>query len=164
MNSLLKKTDLEYETYLQGLGRQMFYNVASAYVSLYLAAIFLMIANTVISVQYLMQQKKSGRRYRMLMMLGSDSKAVCRSSDTQIRWYFALTVGTAAISSIFGIGSLFGGILPSGLESRAGQLFWTALLMAGLLGIVEYVYITIVMRAGRRHILEMVHPPKERTD
>lgn len=164
VNSLLKKTDLEYETYLQGLGRQMFYNVASAYVSLYLAVIFLMIANTVISVQYLMQQKKSGRRYRMLMMLGSDSKAVCRSSDTQIRWYFALTVGTAAISSVFGIGSLFGGILPSGLESRAGQLFWTALLMAGLLGIVEYVYITIVMRAGRRHILEMVHPPKERTD
>ncbi|KMZ53137.1 ABC transporter permease [Dorea sp. D27] len=164
VNSLLKNTDLEYETYLQGLGRQMFYNVASAYVSLYLAAIFLVIANTVISVQYLMQQKKSRRRYRMLMMLGSGSKEVCRSSDTQIRWYFALTVVTAAISSIFGISSLFGGILPSGLESRTGQMFWTALLMAGLLGIVEYVYITVVMRAGRRHILEMMRPPNERTD
>ena len=163
VNSLLKKTDLEYESYLQGIGRQMFYNVASTYVSLYLAAIFLIIGNTVIGVQFLMQQKKCGKRYRMLIMLGSDSGAVCRSLDTQIRWYFALTVLTAVISSIFGIGSLFKGILPTALEGRAGVLFWTALLAAGLLCIVEYVYITIVMRAGRRHILEMVRPAKERT-
>jgi len=162
VNSLLKKTDLEYESYLQGIGRQMFYNVASTYVSLYLAAIFLIIGNTVIGVQFLMQQKKCGKRYRMLIMLGSDSGAVCRSLDTQIRWYFALTVLTAVISSIFGIGSLFKGILPTALEGRAGVLFWTALLAAGLLCIVEYVYITIVMRAGRRHILEMVRPAKER--
>lgn len=164
VNDLLKKTGLTYESYLQSMGRQMFYNVASTYVSLYLAVIFLIIANTIISVQLLMQQKKNGRRYRTLLMLGSDERAVCRSSDTQIRWYFGLTVTVAVVSSIFGIGSLFAGILPTGLASRAPVLFQVAVLAAVLLGAAEYVYITVVIRSGRRYVRQMIQPAKERVD
>lgn len=158
VNNQLKETGLEYETYLQGLGRQMFYNVSSTYISLYLAVIFLIIANTVISVQFLMQQKKNGRRYRTLIMLGSDYQSVCRSSDTQIKWYFFLTVAAAVISSVFGVGSLFAGVLPSGLTDRLPVLTVVALLMLVLLCVIEYIYIIMVIKLSRRNILEMIRP------
>lgn len=51
-NDRLKDTGLSYESYLQNMGRQLFYVVAASYITIYLAIIFLIIANTVIGVQF----------------------------------------------------------------------------------------------------------------
>ena len=54
LNDKFDRTGLSYESYLQNMGRQLFYMVAASYITLYLAVIFLLIANTVIGVQFLM--------------------------------------------------------------------------------------------------------------
>lgn len=40
VNKLIDKTGLEYESYLQNMGRQLFYKVAASYTTIYLALIF----------------------------------------------------------------------------------------------------------------------------
>ena len=55
VNAELEDTGLDYESYLQNMGRQLFYLVAASYLALYLAIIFLIVANTVLGVQFLMQ-------------------------------------------------------------------------------------------------------------
>ena len=57
----LKDIGIEYESYLQNMGRQLFYMVAASYITIYLAIIFLVVANTVMGVQFLMNQQKTGR-------------------------------------------------------------------------------------------------------
>lgn len=64
---------------------------------------FLIIANTVIGVQFLMGQQKSGRRYKTLIRLGATYELLCRSARKQINWYFGMPVVVAGISSIFGV-------------------------------------------------------------
>ena len=58
----LKVLGLTFESYLQNMGRQLFYVVGASYLTIYLAVIFLIIANTVMGVQFLMQQRKTGNR------------------------------------------------------------------------------------------------------
>ena len=58
------------KAYLSGIGRNLFYTVASSYLSIYLGVLFLLISNTVIGLGYLMQQH-AGQRYRTLLMLGA---------------------------------------------------------------------------------------------
>ena len=156
VNELLDKTGLEYESYLQNLGRQLFYVVAGSYITLYLAIIFLIIANTVLSVQFLMQQQKTGKRYRILVNLGSSYQMLCCSARRQIRWYFGLPVGVAVVSSVFGVKALFTGMLPSGLHEQIFTLSVIALAMILVLCVVECIYLTAVMRLSDRHIHEFM--------
>ena len=39
LNEKLDETDIEYESYLQNMGRQLFYTIASSYITLYLAIV-----------------------------------------------------------------------------------------------------------------------------
>lgn len=65
----LPEMGIEYESYLQNMGRQLFYMVAASYITIYLAIIFLVAANTIMGVQFLMDQQKTGRRYQTLVHL-----------------------------------------------------------------------------------------------
>ena len=71
LNEKLDETGIEYESYLQNIGRQLFYTIASSYITLYLAIVFLVVANTIVGVQFLMSQQKTGRRYQTLIRLGA---------------------------------------------------------------------------------------------
>ena len=51
---------LHYESYIQNIGRHLFYIIAESYTTLYLGIIFLVIANTALGTQYLMYQQKTG--------------------------------------------------------------------------------------------------------
>ena len=161
VNQLLDKTGLEYESYLQNLGRQLFYTVAASYTTLYIAIIFLIIANTVLAVQFLMQQQKNKKRYRTLINLGSGYGMLCQSARKEIQWYFGLPVGVAAVSSIFGVKALFAGMLPPDAQGQASALFSIALAIILVLCVVECIYITAVIRLSDRHILEMMKVSRE---
>lgn len=161
VNEQLNRTSLPYESYLQNMGRQLFYMVASSYVTIYLAIIFLVIANTVMGVQFLMRQQKSGRRYQTLIHLGCDYEVLCDSAGTQIRWFFLCPVLAAVCSSIFGIRSLFTGTMVSRMNGRIPLLLVIAGAVTVLLLAVECLYVTWVKRISDRQILGWMEAKRE---
>lgn len=161
VNERLEDTGLEYESYLQNIGRQLFYVVAASYLTLYLAVIFLIIANTMLGVQFLMQQKKTGQRYRTLLRLGSTCEDLCEASGRQIRWYFGIPILVAVISSLFGIQALCRGMLPPEVQSETSGILVLAAAMLFFLCVVEWCYLRAVIRAGERHILALAEPERE---
>lgn len=161
VNGLLDETSLEYESFLKNIGRQLFYTVAASYTTIYLAVIFFIIANTVIGVQFLMQQQKMGKRYRILRNMGCSYKQLCQSARKQIRWYFSLPIAVAALSSIFGIRSLLTGIVTSAMGSRIHMIMMIAIPVIILLVVVELVYMGAVMRMSDRRIGAMMDMKRE---
>lgn len=161
VNEDLADTGLEYESYLQNIGRQLFYVTAASYLTLYLAVIFLIIANTVLGVQFLMRQQKTGKRYQTLARLGSSYEALCASAKIQIRWYFGIPTLVAAVSSLFGVRALFQGMLPPSVQSEVSGFLVIALAMIGFLCVIEWCYVMAVTRASSRHILALMEPERE---
>ena len=161
MNALLNPLGLKYESYLQNLGRELFYIVAASYLTIYLAIIFLVVANTVIGVQFLMGQQKAARRYRTLVRLGAEHDTLCRAAKTQINWYFGLPVSVAAVSSAFGVRALFTGMLTAQAQRGMTDLMITAGAMILLLCVVEWIYIAAVKRSSSKYLLTLMAPERE---
>ena len=161
MNALLNPLGLKYESYLQNLGRELFYIVAASYLTIYLAIIFLVVANTVIGVQFLMGQQKAARRYRTLVRLGAEHDILCRAAKTQINWYFGLPVGVAAVSSVFGVRALFTGMLTAQAQRGMTDLMITAGAMILLLCVVEWIYMAAVKRSSSKYLLTLMAPERE---
>lgn len=165
MNDKLAQIDftsknITYESYLKNMGRRMFYIVAASYITIYLAIIFLIIANTVIGVQFLMGQQKSGRRYKTLIRLGATYELLCRSARKQINWYFGMPVVVAGISSIFGVRAVL--TLVSGMISNSiGDAMLLAAAMILLLCVVECIYMAFVKRSSNRYLLTLMVPERE---
>jgi len=113
-NEKLDAAGLLYESYLQNMGRQLFYIAAASYITIYLAVVFLIIANTIIGVQFLTWQQKTSRRYKTLVRLGASYETLCHSAGKQINWYFGIPAAVAAISSVFGVRALFSAYYPQG--------------------------------------------------
>lgn len=161
MNALLDPLGLKYESYLQNLGRELFYIVAASYLTIYLAIIFLVVANTIIGVQFLMGQQKAARRYRTLVRLGAEHDTLCRAAKAQINWYFGLPVGVAAVSSLFGVRALFTGMLTAQAQRGMTDLMNTAGAMILLLCVVEWVYMAAVKRSSSKYLLTLMAPERE---
>ena len=161
MNALLDPLGLRYESYLQNLGRELFYIVAASYLTIYLAIIFLVVANTIIGVQFLMGQQKAARRYRTLVRLGAEHGTLCRAAKTQINWYFGLPVGVAAVSSVFGVRALFSGILSTSAQNGMTEMMIAAGAMILLLCVVEWLYMAAVKRSSSRYLLGLMAPERE---
>lgn len=161
MNALLDPLGLKYESYLQNLGRELFYIVAASYLTIYLAIIFLVVANTIIGVQFLMGQQRAERRYRTLVRLGAEHATLCRAAKAQISWYFGLPVGVAAVSSLLGVRALFSGILSASAQSSMTEMMIAAGAMILLLCVVEWLYMAAVKRSSSRYLLGLMAPERK---
>lgn len=161
INEKLDGTGLSYESYLQNMGRQLFYMVAASYITIYLAIIFLIIANTVIGVQFLMGQQKTGRRYRTLIRLGATYETLCQSAGKQINWYFGIPSLVAALSSLFGVRALFTGLLSPRTQGSLSGRLWAAASMILILCLVEWLYMAAVKRSSSRYLLTLMVPERE---
>lgn len=161
MNEKLDETGLSYESYLQNMGRQLFYMVSASYITIYLAIIFLIIANTIIGVQFLMSQQKSTRRYKVLIRLGATYETLCLSAKKQINWYFGIPTVVAVISSLFGVRALFTGVLPARAQNNLSEMMIISAAMIFVLCVIEYVYVAAVKRASNRYLLKMMIPERE---
>ncbi len=148
----LSGSGLVFETFLSGIGRNLFYTVAASYITIYLGILFMIIANTVIGLKYLMQQRVSRKRYTTLLMLGAGKRALCGSARKQIRLFFGMVLGVSAVSSVFAIGSMFTSFLKLPSETSSVMVFLLAGVAFLLLVVIEFIYITIVMRASRKEI------------
>lgn len=161
MNERLNEIGLDYESYLQNMGRQLFYIVAASYITIYLAIIFLIVANTVIGVQFLMNQQKTNRRYKILIKLGAVYETLCRSAKKQINWYFGIPVLAAAVSSLFAVRALFTGLLSSRARGTAGEMLVISAAMILLLCVIECIYMAAVKRSSSRYLLTLMEPERE---
>lgn len=157
----LSDMGIEYESYLQNMGRQLFYMVAASYITIYLAIIFLVTANTIVGVQFLMSQQKAGRRYQILVRLGATYENLCVSARKQISWFMGLPVFVAAVSSLFGVKALFAGLLTSRVQDTQGEMLMVSAAMIFLLCVVEYIYMTVIKRSSDRYLLTLMQPQRE---
>ncbi len=151
-DALLSGTGIEYDSYLGGIGRNLFYTIAASYLTIYLGVLFWLIANTVIGLKYLIGQRRTRHRYETLTMLGADPPSMQRSVKKQIGAYFALVLVTALVSSAAAVVSMFTSFarLPVGVSAEKTMLIAGAALLA--FTVLETFYIHVVKRAAVREI------------
>lgn len=160
-NALLDSKGVEYESYLQNIGRQVFYIVAASYLTIYFAFIFLLIANTTISLQFLTQEKRGKGRYQTLVRMGSRYDYLCDSAKTQIRWNFIIPILPAGISSLVGIVVLFQNMLPEMLQSQWKKLLCIAGAVIFVVTVIEWVYMSLVFKLSRQNLNRMMEITRE---
>ncbi|QOV20125.1 ABC transporter permease [Blautia liquoris] len=155
MDSILSKTGLKYDSYLSGIGRNLFYTVSASYLTIYLGILFLLIANTVIGLKYLIWQRQNKHRYLTLLMLGTGIRELCDSVKKQITVFFSLVLGVAAISSVAAVCSMFSGLTRLPAETSIHTVTTYALIVLTVFIIIEIIYIKIVTRTACREIYSL---------
>ncbi len=160
-NDKLDQTNLKYESYLQNMGRQLFFIICTSYITIYLAIILLVVANTIISIMFLMGQRKTYKRYQTLIKLGASYEILRKSSRMQINWYFGLPIAIAVINSFFGVRSLLFNLLSSLVKMDMRQEFVIAILIILLLGIFETIYIMIVKKNSDKFLWTLMETKRE---
>lgn len=158
-NEKLNKTSLGFESYIQNMGRQLFFIISANYITIYLAIIFLVVANTIIGVQFLMGQRKSHRRYQTLIHLGATYKTLCKSSGKQINWYFGLPA-VCSYKRLFRVCSLFGYSSIKCKDKYCARTYYMAMLIILLLGLFEVIYIGVVKRNSNKYLLSLMEPTR----
>lgn len=161
VNEKLDTTGICYESYLQNIGRELFYTVAASYTTIYLAIIFLIIANTVMGVQFLMHQQKTKKRYQSLIYLGASYEMLCKSARNQTTWYFSLPIAIAAISSIFAVRALFTGIITKEMQEQVGKLMAISIIIIILICVIELIYMEFVKKSSDKNILKIMDIKRE---
>lgn len=156
VNKLLDNTGIHYESYLQNIGRRLFYVVAASYITIYLAIVFLIIANTIIGIQFLTQQQRTRNRYQTLIRIGAPYSAICYTAKKQINLFFGIPVILAAVSSIFGVRALLSGFLSSYTDVGLLYMMGISGAMILLLCVVEYFYMTAVKRISNKYLLSLM--------
>lgn len=157
----LNKIKLENVSYAQSLGRDLFYTISTGYITIYLSLIFIVVANTMIGVQFLMSQRKTGRRYQTLIHLGADYKTLKKSADSQINWFFGLPLFFALTSSYFALHSLYKGIINSGELIRLDTKIKLAIIIILIVCLFETLYISLVKVSSRNYIRTLLEPKRE---
>ncbi|MBU3103310.1 FtsX-like permease family protein [Clostridium gasigenes] len=161
VNEKLNTTEINYESYLQNIGRELFLTVAASYTTIYLAVIFLIIANTVMGVQFLMHQQKTKKRYVSLTYLGASYEMLCKSARNQTTWYFSLPIIVAAISSIFAVRSLFTGLMTTTMKGHVSKLMVIAIPIIVVICVVELFYMNFVKKSSDKNILKLMDIKRE---
>lgn len=155
VDKVLSTTGVHYESYLASMGRQLFYVVAGSYTTIYLSLMFLIIANTVLGLKFLMQQRTTRHRYSTLFMLGASVKELCLSARKQIVLYFTLVIGVALISSIFGVWSLMGSFFTLSHSISIIKLISLVALSLGLFSAFEFAYIRMIQKKSDEEIKKL---------
>ncbi len=160
-NTNLQSIGINYESYLQNMGRSLFYVVAASYITIYLAIIFMVVSNTILGVQFLMNQRKSKRRYRILIRLGANYPVLCKSIRSQVQWFMGLPIAVASISSIFGVKAIVCGAMSSQIGQSQSTILLVSVAMIFLLLVIEYIYISVVIHSSNRYLLTLMQPQRE---
>ena len=152
VDQVLNTMDVQFESYLASMGRQLFYTVAATYTTFYLGVMFLLIANTVLGLNFLMQQRSTRSRYETLAMLGANVQSICQSARKQIWLYFILAITVALISGIFGIWSLLTAMPAAEFNVRNISVIGLVVL---LFIIIEVLYIRMIQRKSDAEIQKL---------
>ena len=150
--SIIKKSGLEYDSYLSGIGRNLFYSVTTGYLSVYIGVLFLLISNTVIGMKYLIMQRESRQRYVTLSRLGASADDIIGSVATQINGYFALVLSVSVISGVFAVISVFSSFSKIPFGVPAGAVFAISAAAGAAFVLFECLYTYVVKRTAKHEI------------
>ena len=112
-------------------------------------------------VQFLMNQRKTHRRYKTLIKLGASYEALCQSAKKQVQWYFGIPVLVAAANSLFAVRALLSGILSSRTQGTVTEMMLVSAAMIFALCVVEWIYMAAVKRSSSRYLLTLMVPERE---
>lgn len=161
-SNLLGASGLQFESYLQNFGRQLFYIVAGSYTMVYLGFLFLVIGCTVLALQFLTQLKQTRERYRTLSFLGMTRRQMNHSIKKQIFWYFLFPIIPALISGTVGILAMNNYVVSNAdFLPALGKLLPFIILMIALFILVQWLYATAVYRTAVREIEQQQYKPSE---
>lgn len=152
MDEKLAAEGVEYDSFLGGIGRNLFYSVSAGYLTIYLGILFFIISNTVIGLKFLIWQRQTKHRYQTLSMLGADVSSMCRSAGKQIQTFFLLVTGVSCVSSIAAVWSMFTSFTKLPVGASWEMAVALAVLAAVAFVLAECVYIGIVKRTAGREI------------
>ena len=158
VNNIIDTKNIEYESYLQNIGRSLFYKVSYSYIFTYVGIMFFIISNTVMGVQYLMNQKKTTNRYKILLKLGANYDKLSKSSSTQIKYYFSLPTIIGTISGLMAIISVVKNKII--IISNSNIVLYIMFTLV-ILFMIEYVYIKIVINISNQNIKSMMDIKRE---
>ncbi|BAB04006.1 ABC transporter permease [Halalkalibacterium halodurans] len=148
--NVLTSAGFEFESYLQNFGRKLFYVVAGSYTVLYMGFLFLIIACTVLALQFLTQMKQTGRRYLTLSMLGAKRHQMKQSMQKQVLWTFLLPVSLACVSGVVGIKAMISFVMIH-IEHQP-LLYPIALAFACIIIVIVAIYGVAVARSADHEI------------
>ncbi|QQK08579.1 ABC transporter permease [Miniphocaeibacter halophilus] len=156
VDNILKDHNLEYESFLSSIGRSLFFTVAGSYTSLYLGILFLIVANTVLAIKFLMQQENTINRYKIVSYLGASRDILKKSARKQIWVYFLMVIGLAIVNSVFGTITLFGDFFMDSKEMNMDKVIIMAIVTGILFIILEFCYIVIIQRKSDKEVEKAV--------
>lgn len=147
---LLIPSGFQFESYLQNFGRQLFYVVAGSYTVLYMGFLFLIMACTVLALQFLTQMRQTGGRYVTLSMLGAKRNQMKKSMHRQVLLTFLLPMSLSCISGVVGIRAMISfAIIYIGDK---GLLYPIAFSFAGIVIVTLIIYGIAVARSADHEI------------
>lgn len=152
MEDALKPSGLVYESYLSGIGRNLFYTTTASYLTLYLGILFLVVANAVIGIKYLIELRENKKRYSTLLMLGATTYALAQSAKKQIQLFFNLVLTISCVSGIFAIFTLLGMLFPQPKTFFTFSFLFPIICAYGAIILFEFIYIFIVKKIACREI------------
>ena len=161
VNERLNTKDITYESYLQNMARELFFSVAVSYTTTYLGVIFLIIANTVIGVEFLMHQQKTINRYKSLTYFGANYKMLCKSARKQVSYYFLLVLAVSSITTVFTVKSLFNGLLTGAMTEQITKLIPLSIIIICISFMIELGYMYIVKKSSDKNILKIMDMKRE---
>lgn len=147
---LLKSSGFKFESYLQNFGRKLFYVVAGSYTTLYMGFLFLIIAGTVLALQFLTQMKQTGQRYLTLSMLGAKRHQMKKSMHRQVILTFLLPMSLACVSGAVGIRAMISFVMIR-IEDNA-LLYPIAFTFACVVSVIFVIYGVAVARSADHEI------------
>lgn len=147
---LLKSSGFKFESYLQNFGRRLFYVVAGSYTILYMGFLFLIIACTVLALQFLTQMKQTGQRYVTLSMLGAKRNQMKKSMHRQVLLTFLLPMSLACVSGAVGIRAMISFVIIR-IEDNA-LLYPIAFTFACVVIVILVIYGVAVARSADHEI------------
>lgn len=156
-SDLLDSSGLDYESYLNNFGRQLFYVVAGSYTTLYMGILFLVIACTVLALQFLTQMQQTRRRYLTISMLGAGREQMKKSMHKQVLWYFLLPMLLACVSGSVGLRAMQMYYLPH-IENKE-LLYPFAAAIACVVVLIMVIYAVAVARTADHEISKLQWKP-----
>lgn len=153
VSELLSSENLYFESYLNSYGRQLFYIVAGSYTFFYLSFLFLLIANSVIGLQFLTQLKQNNQRYQSLLFLGAKHHQIRSSLRSQVLWTFLFPLIPAMFSGGAGIIAMnYYLIENAAFMAEVWDQLSVILLMTVVFILIQWGYAYIIYRASLKEV------------
>lgn len=156
VDNVLKNYNLDYESYANSIGRNLIMTVAGSYTSIYMAIIFLIIANTVLGIKFLIGQRSTAHRYKTISTLGERTEDIKKSARKQIWYYFGLVLTVAVVSSYFGIRTVMGQFFINLETIEMKQSVILAIIAVMIFIIIEFLYIIVIQRKSNKEVENFV--------